>query len=155
MTTKAQLGIGTFLQYGDNSASPETFTTLAEVKDGPTWSVTRELLEVTNQDSPNQSREYILGLKDGSEFTVTCNMAGDGTGTGDAGHHESHDVVLGIQEAGTARTWRVLETLANSDIREWRFEALVLGYEVDASPGTEKTVAFTFKITGDVTRYNQ
>lgn len=154
MTTKAQLGIGTLLQYGDNAASPESFTTLAEVVGDIPLAVTREFLDVTNQDSPNQSREYIAGLNDVDEFSIECNLAGNG-GTGDAGHHPSHDAALALQEAGGARTWRVLETLVGGGTREWRFEAIVSGYSLNFPVAGQKTISFTFRISGGVTRYNQ
>lgn len=151
--TKAQLGIGTFLQYGDNASSPEAFTTLAEALD-ISISVAREFLDVTNQDSPNESREYIGGLSDVDEFTVECNLAGNG-GTGDAGHDPSHDAALAMQEAGGARTWRILESLVGGSNREWRFEAIVSGYSVNFPVAGQKTISFTFRITGGVVRYNQ
>lgn len=152
MTTKAQLGIGTLLQYGDNAASPETFTTLAEALD-ITVSVAREFLDVTNQDSPNESREYIGGLSDVDEFTVECNLS-DG-GSGDAEHDPSHDAALAMQEAGGASTWRIWETLTSGANREWRFEAIIGGYSVNFPVAGQKTVSFTFRITGGITRYNQ
>ncbi len=143
--TSAELGIGTLLQYGDDSASPESFTTLAEALD-ITISVAREFLDVTNQDSPNESREYIGGLSDVDEFTVETNLKPTDV---------SQAAALGFQESGAARTWRIFESLTGGGTREWRFEAIVSGYSVNTPVAAQKTLSFTFRITGGVVRYNQ
>ena len=143
--TAAELGIGTLLQYGDNAASPEVFTTLSEALD-ITVSVAREFLDVTNQDSPNESREYIGGLSDVDEFTVECNFLPSSV---------AQSAVLAMQESGAARTWRLFESLTGGGNREWRFEAIVAGYSINFPVAAQKTISITFRITGGVIRWNQ
>ncbi len=69
--TSAALGYGTLLKMSDGG-SPDTFSTIAEVKD-LNDSDESEQVEVTNHSSPNSRREYIGGLIDGGEITFTCN----------------------------------------------------------------------------------
>lgn len=140
MTTQAALGIGTLLQYGDNAASPESFTTLSEVKD-ISVSAAREFLDVTNQDSPNQSREYIGGLTDVDEFTVECNLT----------NSAAQLAAIAMQESGEVRTWQIV----HSSTRTLRFEAIVSGYAYGFPVEGAKTLSLTFRITGGIVRVNE
>lgn len=144
MTTNAELGIGSLLQYGDDSASPESFTTLDEALDIQIGT-SREQLEVTNQDSPNQAREYIAGLKEDDEFTVECNFLPSST---------SQQATIAMQESGAARTWRLFESLTGGGNRDTRFEAIVTAYQISTPVAGQKTISFTFRITGGITRWN-
>lgn len=64
-------GFGTTLSY--LSTDPSTYTALGEVVSvtPPQW--TRETIEVTHMASDDAYREYIGGLFDGGEVTVTLN----------------------------------------------------------------------------------
>ena len=70
--TAATSGFGTLLKAGD-AASPEVFTTIAEVTNiaGPTLST--EMIDVTNHSSASNFREKIASLKDGGEVTFSIN----------------------------------------------------------------------------------
>ena len=70
--SSAVLGYGTLLKRGDGGG-PEVFTAIAEVKDISEFGAERELVEVTHYTSPSGYREFILGLKDGSQFTARMN----------------------------------------------------------------------------------
>src|SRR5437764_982059 len=76
--TKAFIGQGVLVQRGNADGPPETFTSLAEVSDhkGPGVKVSAE--EATNQDSLNNTMEFIPGMIDPGELDVTLNFA-DGT----------------------------------------------------------------------------
>jgi Lambda phage tail tube protein, TTP len=77
--TQATLGYGTLLQRGGLTA-PDTFVTVAEVRniDGP--KLTKDFKEVTHMESPGGFKEYIGALKDGGTVTFTCNfLPADGT----------------------------------------------------------------------------
>ena len=62
----------TLIGKGD-SGSPEMFTTIAEVGSitGPT--LTRDIIDVTNQDSAGAYREFIGGLIDPGELSFDIN----------------------------------------------------------------------------------
>ena len=63
MTTAAQIGAGTLFKRGDG-ASPEVFTTIAEVTsvDGPTSVF--DIIDVTTMESTGNDREFIAGKGD-------------------------------------------------------------------------------------------
>jgi hypothetical protein len=68
MTTAARIGHGTLFQRA-NDTSPETFTTIAEVRSisGPTRAF--DIIDATSQESAGATREFIAGLIDPGEFT--------------------------------------------------------------------------------------
>lgn len=74
--TKAQIGYGTLLQKGDG-ASPENFSTIAEVHDVDGFGFSLEQLEATHMESPNGYKEFVAGLKEGDEITVKGNLTVD------------------------------------------------------------------------------
>lgn len=72
MATDALSAHGTLFKMGD-AASPEVFTTLGRVKDisGPSMSGT--VIDVTDQESADHFKEFIMGLLDAGEITFEIN----------------------------------------------------------------------------------
>ena len=64
----AFIGHGTLLQRGDGG-DPETFTTVAEVLNISGPSLSRDTIDVTTMDSPDEWIEFIAGLNDVGEIT--------------------------------------------------------------------------------------
>ena len=76
---------GSTFKLGDG-ATPEVFTAVAEVKDIDGPSITRDSIEVTNQDSDDGWREKIPGWRDGDTITVQANwLPSDSTQDGSTG----------------------------------------------------------------------
>ena len=141
--TSASLGIGTFLEYETTpGASPIAFTRLAEVGDIPALPHTREFVEATNQDSLNQTREYIAGLIDAEEFTVECNYLPQ---------NATHAAVWAMFNAGTARVWRVREANTSPEVT-WTFDAIVAAFNPSMPIGDKKMLSVTLRRTGPTTR---
>ena len=63
---------GSKFQLGDGEAS-ETFTDVAEVIDITPPNMSKDSIDVSNQDSTDGFREKIPGWKDGGEVTFTMN----------------------------------------------------------------------------------
>ena len=63
------VGLGSTFGIG-NGASPEVFATLAKVISITPPSASKAEVEVTNLQSPNRFREFILGLRDSGEVAV-------------------------------------------------------------------------------------
>ena len=102
--TAAALGYGSLLKMSDG-ASPDTFSTIAEVKD-INDSDDSEQVEVTNHSSPSSRREYIGGLIDGGEVTFTCNYIPT---------NATHSLAAGLRSlVGQSRTFRLEEAGATS-----------------------------------------
>lgn len=101
MTTQAILGQGTLLQRGDG-ASPENFTTVAEVLsiDGP--GLQADVVDVSHQSGTNRYRDKIQGLRTGGQITFQCNyIPGNATQNNASG-------ILGDFANGTVRNWRLM-----------------------------------------------
>lgn len=126
---KMRRGLGT---------SPETYGDIEEATDISGFGEQAPLVNVTNFDSTSQ--EYIGGLADGQEFSVTCNDVPTAT----------NQAALKATAIGTtiamqfAKTNVSPETVAN-------FNAVYLGYEEQPSPTEQNQIAFQFKITGGIT----
>ena len=99
--SNAITGYGTLFQVGDG-ASPEVFTSIAEVFDVPIPQSTTDLIEVTHYTSANSRKEYINGLIDTDEFTATMNfIPGDATQDPPTG-------LIATQAAGTTKNYRIV-----------------------------------------------
>ncbi|MEW2635265.1 phage tail tube protein [Streptomyces sp. NPDC048389] len=115
------------------------FATVANVSDisGPDRS--REALEVTAHDSPDQYREFVKGLKDGGEVAITINYnPGETT-------HEDLDSDF---EEDDLRDYQVVILPGEADEHTWDFSGLITGIS-DAFPHDDKMEReVTFKISG-------
>lgn len=139
--TKALIGFGIHLSRGDG-ASPEVFTPIAELIDLSTPSMVKDQVEATHTDSPDGFREFIPGLKDGGEFSATCNFLPSDATQGNATGGALNDF---INETAT-RNWRI--TFPGSPTVTWTFKATITGYEVTAPMDDRMTVQLTFKVAG-------
>lgn len=70
--TQAQIGYGTLLQLG-NDASPQVFTTIAEVKSINGFGFSADELEATHMLSPGGYKEFVAGMKMGDTATIVMN----------------------------------------------------------------------------------
>lgn len=64
---------GTQFQRGDGATPSETFTSIANVTSIGGPERTRETIDVTSHDSPDQWMEFVGGLKDGGEISLELN----------------------------------------------------------------------------------
>lgn len=69
--TVADIGYGSF--FGIEGAVPGTYVTVAEVVSIQLPALMREAVEATHLQSPGQTKEYIPGMKDLGEITLTLN----------------------------------------------------------------------------------
>jgi hypothetical protein len=136
MATAATLGYQTYLKHGI-AGSPISFATIAEVRRIGSFGSKRGLVDVTNMDSPDSAKEFILALKDGVEFTVVANWLSDTT----------QDAIIAAHDAGTLEDFQMDSTLGG-----WQFDfsALVLGWEVSPEPEKQDEITFTFKVSGPI-----
>lgn len=140
-----QLGYGCLLKFG-NDASPQVFTTVAEVSSIGEFGAERALIDKTNFDSPNAFMEYILGLKDGVELTVTANfLANNATQNSTTGLIKANDV-------GTERDFKltIRDTYTLATVGTFNFSALVRAWRVNPSVATLLQATFNLKVTGPI-----
>ena len=79
MATNAAIGHGTLWKRGNGASPTEAFATVAEVTaiSGP--GISRDTIDATHMESPDRFREFVGGLRDGGEVTVTLNLNAKGT----------------------------------------------------------------------------
>lgn len=143
MATNAILSNETVeINLNASTVSPQNYVTLPEVTELSGLGETKPLVDVTHYQST--SREYIGGLADGDEITITMNRV-----------HSSpnyQDQVVAI--IGATRGMRITETdtsVSPNTTRIYTFDVVILGWSNAPSVGDQVSMSMTFKITGGVT----
>lgn len=138
--TTAVLGSTTIVKIG-NGSSPQTFTTVHEVRNVQGFGRSRALIDVTHLLSPNSYREFIAGLKDGKQFTMMCNFDPS---------QSTHVTLMSDVEDGTARAYKITFPQFTPD-KTYNFTGLCIDADLPVSPDAEVTITFTIKPTGAIT----
>jgi predicted secreted protein len=129
-------------EFKRDSDGAGTFTTIANVSDLSGPEREREAIEVTAHDSPDQYREFVKGLKDGGEVTVTLNY--------DPANN-SHSALDADFEEDELRDYQVVILPGDDDEYTWEFSAMItsLGDSFPVDDRMERDV--TVKISGKPT----
>lgn len=135
--TAATAAIGTLIQ---RSTDGVTYTTIAEVQsfDGP--SATLDMIEATHMESPDYYREYIPGLKDGGDLSLSLNYLPSNT---------TQNVLQEDLDNRTKQYWKVVWTDAVSS--EATFRGYVTNFGQSGSMDGKLDASITIRITGKVT----
>jgi predicted secreted protein len=136
-------GIDAFgTQFLRDTTGAGTFAVIANVSDISGPSRSREAIEVTAHDSPDQYREFVKGLKDGGEVTLTLNYNPA---------HNTHSALDADFEEDELRDYQVILLPGEADEHTWDFSGLItaLGDEFPIDNRMEREV--TFKISGKPT----
>ena len=140
--TAAKTGIGSTLKLGDG-ASPEVFTTIAEIRtiDGPGLGL--EFVDATNLTSANNFREVLPTFKDGGEVTFEANWLPN---------NATHDGTTGIYGEWDNRTLSnyQLGFAGHSPAQRLAFAGYVTGISNNVPFDDIQTVNVTIKIDGAV-----
>ena len=72
--TATQADIGYNSAFGIEGATPGTYVAVAEVVSITPPGMTRDAIEATHLKSPEEFKEFIAGLKDGGEASITVNF---------------------------------------------------------------------------------
>jgi len=135
--SNAILGFGTKYLIGSD-ASPSVLTELLEVTDVVFPNLQGDDVEVTHHQSPDRTREYIAGLIEPGECSVTVNwIPGNAT---DVRTQELHI-------SGENKQHRI--TLTNGVT--WTFNGIVKGREPSTPIDDRATMVITMKVAGSVT----
>lgn len=137
MSTQARIGYGTLFASG-NGASPEVFTTLAEVTNitPPGWS--RDAVDATHEQSPSAHREFIAGLADAGEVSLDINYAPGGTAQASL---EAEKILQGSSAAINRR-------ITFPDGSYVTFVGILTGFEPDAPIDDKMAATVTLKVSG-------
>lgn len=126
---------GSVLSRSDMASNP-TFTDLANISEGPTGpGLSRASIDVSAHDSPDNSKEFVPGMVDPGEVSMTINWD-----SAEATHQDVRDDIY----VDSVRTYRIEEP----DGSTVTFDGFVTGFE-NARPVDDKLTAdITMKVTG-------
>lgn len=136
----AKVAKGVVLKRGDG-VSPEVFTAIAELTTigGPNRS--RDVIDVSNQDSASFAREYLAGFLDGGEVPFEGNYLADNV----------TQTNLNVDfDAGTLRNFKV-EITPLSPLKTWSFSAFITRLEHGYPHDGKQTISGTLKVSGKPT----
>jgi hypothetical protein len=132
-----KIGYGTKFQTGDD-ASPEVFTDIAFVTAITPPGMSRDSIDVSHMQSPDEWREFIAGMKDAGEMSVELNFLPGGTAL------TALLAELNLASASATKSRRIL--FPDNSFLE--FNAFLTGLTPEV-PMAEKMVATaTFKLSG-------
>lgn len=131
--TNAMIGYGSLFEIStDNGVS---WDEIAEVYDITPPSDTIDVIDATHMQSPNATREFILGLNDPGECSFEMNFIPGSNAD------ETIQAVRNARERVKCRiTWPNNVT--------WTFDGILTGYEPAAPTDDRMTATVTFKVTG-------
>ena len=135
--TSAVLGSGATLRLG-SGASPQVYTTIAEVvRCGPIGSTNPEV-DVTNLDST--AKEYIAGLADGNTVDFDVNWL--------VGNTEQTSLRTSQAAGSTVNLTMVWQTSPNTIAQ---FDLVLLQFEMgETTPEQQVTASISGRITGSI-----
>lgn len=132
---------GTLFKRAGTLTGPFTYTTIANVTNISGPSRSRETIDVTAHDSPNQYMEFIGGLKDGGEVSLDINY--------DPGQ-ATHDLDDDFDDA-TPRNYQIVILPGTDDEFTWTIAGIMTGLEDEFAYDGKMERSMTIKITGKPT----
>lgn len=126
MTSSAQIGLGASVKMAG--------VAFAEVTDIGDYGVTKADIDVTNHDSSGNAEEYISGLIQSGEITITCNLKTSDT---------AQAAAITACAAGTKVNFLI--TLANTDASTFQFYGHVKSYRIKADAKGVMKITFVLK----------
>lgn len=133
MPTGAMIGHTTTFEI--ESATPGTYTPVAEVLDVTPPGLSRDAVDATNSGSTDGWREYVAGLKDGGEVSFELNFIPGGT---------AETAIFAEFAKDVTTNYRI--TFPNADT--WIFAGFITGFEPSAPQDDRMTATATFKLSG-------
>ena len=148
MASNAWWAYGSDFKIGDDGTT-EVFTTVAEVLDISGPNMSRDTIDVSNQDSTGGWREYIAGFRDAGEISLSANwipVSATHDGTDgilskflDSVTHNYQIVTADDGSAGGTGTFTIGMT------------GIVTGFAVNLPLSEQAKIDFSIKLTGAVT----
>lgn len=134
MATQAAIGHGSSFSHGDGG-SPEVFTAFAEVVNITPPAFVRDVVDATHMASPEKWREFVGGLRDPGEVSITMNFIPGGPG---------QDAVLAGFTADAVGNYRV--SYPNGEV--WNFAAWCVGFAPEDPLDGKMAATARFKLSG-------
>jgi predicted secreted protein len=131
---------GTQLKRDSNGAG--VFVTIASVEDLSGPSRSRNMIDVSAHDSPDNYREFVKGMKDGGEVTATINYQPGET---------THQALDADFEEDELRDYQLVLLPGDSDEHTWEFTAGISDISDEFPLDDKMAREVTFKISGKPT----
>ena len=131
--TAAMIGHGSRFEVSTDDGA--TWDEIAEVYDLTPPSDQIDVVDATHMQSPNATREFILGLNDPGECTMEMNFVPGSTAD------------MALQAIKAARE-RIRARITFPNLQRWTFSGILTGYEPNAPTDDRMTATLTFKVTG-------
>lgn len=133
--SNAFIGFGTIFGIGDGGG-PEVFDAVAEVVSITPPAYTMDTVDVTHMLSTERFREFVPGLRDGGEFSMSINyIPGDATS----------DALIAKALVDTVGNYKI--TWPNSE--EWIFAGVFVGFAPgDVSVDGKVSATVRIKVSG-------
>jgi predicted secreted protein len=129
------------LQRGDG-ASPEVFTTIAEVTTIKATGSKADVIDVTNMDSPSAFREKLVTLLDAGEISFDGNFVSD---------DPTQANVEADFEGRALHNWKIVlptDPLTSLPRGHWAFAAYVTGVDFDLQHDKQSTMSVKLTVSG-------
>ncbi len=131
---------GWTFNYDTDPTGSANFVSISEVTEVSGLGQTFPQVDVTSFDS--SSKEYIAGLADGAEISVTCNYL-----TNDTSHN---NLISGADHAPGKSFDLEFESTDGAVSKTFTFTVVNLGYEITPAIDDKNSIVFNFKISGDI-----
>lgn len=137
MATLAAIGHGAKFEIGDGGG-PEVFTEVAEVTGITPAAFSRDVPDATHMASPEKWREFIPGLRDAGEATVTMNFIPGGP---------AQDAIFAAFTDDTQSNYKIVFPNAES----WEFAGYCVGFAPEVPLDGKMTATARIKLSGKPT----
>jgi len=141
MTSSAFWAYGSILQAGDG-ATPEVFTSVAEITELVPPAMSKDSIDVTNHGSSDGYREFIPGMRDGGEVSFKANWLPT---------NATHDGTTGLLESfndDELHNWKII---APDTLITIAFSGFLTAFEPDTPLEGQGTLSGTIKVSGKPT----
>lgn len=139
--TSAFWAYGSILQMGDG-ATPEVFTSIAEITELTFLEMSRDKIDVTNHSSPNGYREKLPGMRDAGKISVKANWLPNNS------TQDETTGVLASFNTDTNKNWKII---AAGSIVQAAFAGHVSDFKADLPLEEQGQLEFSIEISGKPT----
>lgn len=134
--TEADTGYGVLFKVGDGGSPTEVFTTVdAEMRLQQPPGYTRDAIDASHTQSPDQFREFIAGFMDAGEVQIEFNFV-----------PAAADAIVALIVAGKQNYQILFPTVCT-----WTFSAICTNYQASTPFDDKMTSTATFKVSGKPT----
>lgn len=140
----AQPAINTLLQRG-NAASPEVFTTVANVGD-MSWGLQANVVDVTSHSTGVPWHEKLTTLLDGGDVTFPLFFVP--SSSGQAGHNDTSGLMEDFTNR-TIRNWKLI--FPDQAATTYYFSASINKFQIESKVADVLRASVSFAVTGEPT----